>query len=259
VETEPTARGELVALWPQEFIGRDCFAILAMDVTAPFIPDMGLCIPHVADVRRAIRVELERQPMVLRLCGTNSDENAEWLEHLAGHLRDHVEKPLRESFWGWIRDTYTMAPADRPNWEMYERFFYEWSVKMRDGEDTAGCFNDARLVYEAYSAFVQGRMLSMRIHESRRRQLSFWDVKIFELCGYSLSEAEVDYDTIFDPFAAVQATAERNYFQAFWEYLLPELSGRERDSLFSLLQWRYQDDFRLPLLASPPNLVRRIR
>jgi hypothetical protein len=142
---------------------------------------------------------------------------------------------------------------------MYEMFFFEWSVQMRDGQDIAGCFGDARSVYETYHAFVRARRLDERIRESRHRCLSAWDQKILGLRSYPVLEAEMDPDTTFDPFAVVEATADRNYFQQFWEHLLPLLTKGEQKALLNSLQRRYETDFRLPNMVAPAALTRGIR
>ena len=86
-----------------------------------------------------------------------------------------------------------------------------------------------------------------------------WDEKIFALRGYSLLEEEINYDTVFDPFAVVEATAQRNYFQEFWEYLGPRLSKNEQKRLLQTLRRHYDKDFRLPDLVAPGALRRCTR
>jgi hypothetical protein len=123
----------------------------------------------------------------------------------------------------------------------------------------AGCFNTAEVVYQAYLSFVSGRRLGTRIRESRSKRISNWDQRVFAACGYSVSEHEINHDTVFDPFAIVVATADRNYFQGFWEYLLPAMSEGEQERLFVVLRRHYQDDFRSAILVPPAALTPQVR
>jgi hypothetical protein len=251
---------DLVSLWPQEHVSRDCLATISMDLTAPFLSDMGLCMEGTGALRAAFRKKIDEAPWVLSPGGTAQADKAKWLDDLEVLLRGSVPDGVRLHFWEWVRDTYTFVPADRPNWEMYEMFFFEWSVGMRSGEDALGCFADPRATYEAYYAFVPSRRLKQRIEESRHRKLSAWDERIFSLCGYTLSEEEVDCDTIFEPFGLVDATANRNYFQQFWDYLIPLLSKDELERLFhTVRRYDMKMNNRLPNLVPPADLRRNIR
>src|SRR6185437_4187085 len=127
---------------------------------------------------------------------------------------------------------------------MYETFFFEWSIAMRDGKDTAGCFADPRFVYESYCAFVRARRLDQRIAESRTRRLSAWDKKILSLCGLFTFESRGELRYLFDPFGVVDSSAERNHFQEFWEYMLPYLTEEERERLLASMRIHFPDDFR---------------
>jgi hypothetical protein len=187
----------MLSLWPQEHISRDCLATMGMDVTAPFLSDMGLALEGVEALRATFRGEIDRAPWVLSAADA---DRVKWLETVDALLTNSVAENDRQRFWRWLRDTYTLAPADRPNWEMYEMFFFQWSVGMRSGQDSAGCFTSPQSVYEAYYAFIPSRKLKLRIVEARSRSLSTWDEKMFSICGYSLCEEEVNYDTVFDPF-----------------------------------------------------------
>jgi hypothetical protein len=256
MNVEPRRRDELISIWPQERISLDCFATLTMDLTAPFFMDMGLCSSAAHDLRFTIRSAIGWELGVFGAQSRTSEQVTDWLERFAFEFRHNASEFVREKFWVWVRDIYTHVPADRPNWEMYEMFFFRWSVEMRDGQDTAGCFRDGRSVYEAYHAFTRARRLDERITERRSCRISAWDQSmILRMHG----PAEVDVDTSFDPFGVVEATADRNYFQQFWEYLLPQLSEQEKDALFTSLRWRCREDFRLPLLVPPSSLSRSVR
>jgi hypothetical protein len=229
-----------------------------MDITAPFLPDMGLCMPGIESLREAFRTRIAQEPNLFRTGGAAEMEIVQWLDRLEAILLEEVSDGVRQQFWSWIKNTYTMVPADRPNWEMYDMFFSQWSVGMRSGNDTAGCFADPGAVYDAYYAFVRARRLGPRIEESRQRKLSAWDARIFVICDYSLSEDEIDDENVFDPFAVVDATASRNYFQTFWEYLLPQLSQMEATQLFQAVR-RYDMNGRMPDLVEPNALQRIVR
>jgi len=246
--------------WPQGFICEHCFATLSMDITAPFFSDMGLTMVGIEDLRAALREGLQEGALDLSMYGSGQTRMTEWLADLEFVPPNRLPRTVMQDFGKWIRDTYTFVPADRPNWEMYDVFFHRWSVDMRKRQfDSAGCFVDAQAIFETYQAFVPGRRLDERIRESRRRKLSTWDDKIFLQCGYSLSEEEVNCDVALDPFGAVDATANRNYFQAFWEHLFPRLTKQEQEQLFLALQRHYDGDFRLLSLVPPAELTRSIR
>jgi hypothetical protein len=247
----------LLSLWPQEHISRVCLATLGMDLTAPFLSDMGLQLESVEELRAAFREGIGGAPWLLS--ATQADQ-VNWLESLDARLGNSVADYEKQRFWRWLRDTYTLAPADRPNWEMYEMFFFEWSVGMRSGQDSAGCFSSSQSVYEVYFAFIPSRRLELRIDEARSRKLSAWDEKIFSICGYSLSEDQVNHETVFDPFGVVEPTANRNYFQQFWEYLVRQLSKEELQQVFEAVR-RYDTNLnsRLPDLVRPEDLNRRVR
>jgi hypothetical protein len=232
---------------------------MAMDLTAPFLFDMGLGVEGAESLRSVFQAMIDQDPSILVTGGALSDK-IKWLEELEALFRRSVPDQLRQHFWTWLRNTYTFVPADRPNWEMYEMFFFVWSVGMRDGGDTAKCFTDPASVCEMYHAFVSSRQLKARIKQARRTTLSSWDHRIFSLCGYSLSEDEIDCDTIFDPFGVVDATANRNYFQFFFEHLLRRLPPQDIESLFWAVR-RYDDSLnsRLPDLVRPTELRRDVR
>ncbi|HXJ41122.1 MAG TPA: hypothetical protein VNH18_17700 [Bryobacteraceae bacterium] len=94
-----------------------------MDVTAPFLNDMGLALEGVEELRAAFREGIDRAPWVFSAAQA---ERVKFLETLDGLLEKSISEEDRQPFWRWLRDTYTLAPADRPNWEMYEMFFFEW-------------------------------------------------------------------------------------------------------------------------------------
>jgi hypothetical protein len=246
--------------WPQGFVCGDCLATLSMDITAPFFSDMGLTMAGIEDLRVVLREGVQEGALDLSKNGSSQTRMTEWLAALEHVPQNRLPGTAIQDFGKWIRDTYTFVPADRPNWEMYEVFFHRWSVGMRKRQfDSAGCFVDAQAIFETYQAFLPGRRLDDRILESRRRKLSTWDEKIFLQCAYSLSEEEVDCESVFEPFGVVQATANRNYFQEFWEHLFPRLTKEEQEQLFLVLQRHYDGDFRLPSLVRPAELTRSIR
>jgi len=256
---DPTQPDDFDAIWPQGRLDLNCFATLSMDSTASFLSDMGLCTSSVPNLRSAIRRSMGQRWDLFSQLGLSSEEAWSWQSDFSGLLAKSVDRRCRAHFWGWIRDTFTMVPADRPNWEMYEMFFFRWSVDMRDGEDTAKCFERPGAVYDAHHVFTRGRRLTERIADTWKRDLSEWDRKVFVARSYAFSENEINSETRFDPFAVVEATAERNYFQEFWEYLLPLLSQEEQVALEACLRRTYEDDFRLPSIVAPAALSRQIR
>jgi len=183
----------------------------------------------------------------------------QWVKAFAESLQGEVSQQVLDDFWRWIAETYTLTPADRPNWEGYETFFFEWYVHMRDGEDTARCFKAPREVYETYVAFNPARRLDLRIQESRTRSLSDWDATVFSRCKYSLSQGDLENEETFDPFGSVSATAERNYFQRFWEHLDPRLSADEKGQLFVSLRQYHKDRPWQQDMVPPDKLSRQIR
>jgi hypothetical protein len=229
-----------------------------MDITAPFFTDMGLVIGSTEIFRSAVRTEIERDPGVIDRAGATEAQKREWLSSFDTRLRVSLGQVMTERFWAWVSNTYTFSPADRPNWELYDMFFFTWSTGMRDGVDIAGCFTNPILVYQAYNAFVPGRRLKERIADGRQRVLSRWDEKVFDICGYSLSEEDVDWETIFEPFGTVDATASRNYFQEFWEYALPIFSEKECINLYQAVR-KSDINERLPDLVVPGELNRSVR
>jgi hypothetical protein len=248
--------GGAEAVWPQDRIDRDCFAILALDITAPFLSDMGLHIRELPALLATVRSLLETEPQILTGCP--QAEKQRWIEALDQIVAGRIGSNAVTEFHRWIGETYTHVPADRPNWEGYEMFFFEWSVYMRDGEDRARCFNAPQSVYEDYYGFVRSRRTDLRIQESRSRSISAWDQRILALGRYSLSENEEDEEK-FDPFGAVGATCERYAFQLFWEYLLPRLSPLEKQQLWTAAG-RYYDD-RVGMqreLVEPDQLTRAV-
>lgn len=241
--------------WPQDRISREPFAVLSMDLTAPFISDMGLHVLDIEPLRASARTCIESDPRMLR--GGSRDDKLWWLGLFEQALTDRAGSQSFEEFCRWISETYTYAPADRPNWEAYEMFFFEWSVHMRDGEDTAACFVDPDAVYEAYYGFVPSRRIDVRIKESRSRTLSTWDQHVFSLVGYTLVE-DSENEEDFDPFAAVEATATRFYFQQFWEYLLERLSKEEESTLWQALRRHYDGQSWAQNTVSPRALTRNV-
>lgn len=252
------AGSNLLSIWPQDFISPNCLATISFDIAAPFFLDMGLWADGLEGLRAVLREKISRDPWILQMFATSRADQERWLAEFDAMLRRRASEDARQYFRNWVRDTYTLGPADRPNWEMYEMFFFTWAVHMRLGEDTAGCFDDPQAVHEAHCAFVRARNLKQRIAESRNRKLSAWDEKVFSIRGYTLVEADVDCDAVFDPFYVVESTSNLNYFRAFWEHLLPRLSGDERDGLLRALRKHYADDFRLLDLVSPLALTRAV-
>jgi hypothetical protein len=249
----------LIALWPQNRIHVDCFVTISMDITAPFLSDMGMPAHGTESLREAFRERISEEPGTIAAGGPPGADTVDWLERLDGLLQKRVPDSARQQFYVWLRDTYTFVPADRPNWERYESFFFQWSVGMRTREDTAGCFAEPQRVFEAYYAFIPSRELKRRIQEGRRRLLSSWDEKMFSLRRYTLVEEEEYSGEYFDPFGVVDATANRNYFQQFWEYLLPRLSGEERKRLYDAMREYYRTTSFLTELLPPDQLTSSAR
>lgn len=127
------------------------------DITALFLADMGLCVSGIETLRAAFRTRITQEPNLFQTGGAADGEIVQWLDHLDATLRDEVAENVRQHFWNWIRNTYTMVPADRPNWEMYDMFFFEWSVGMRSGKDTAGCFADPGAVLRCILCVRSGK------------------------------------------------------------------------------------------------------
>jgi hypothetical protein len=230
-----------------------------MDVTAPFVSDMGLCHRGIQEVRSTVRAAIQKEIGLFVSGDATAQQITHWLCVFADQLRQHAAESIREHFWSWVRDTYTLVPADRPNWEMYQAFFFRWSVGMRDGQDIARCFRDARAIQRSHDAFVRAKRLAERVNQSWRGELSTWDEMIFGVRSYARARDAVNFETLFDPFAVVEATSDRNYFQEFWEYLVLLLTEEEQAGLFRRLQLEYKDDFRLPELVAPHALTRLIR
>jgi hypothetical protein len=249
----------LISLWPQERIQIDSFVTISMDITAAFLGDMGMAPNGLEPLRQAFRESIGQEPDVVASGGPPGADAAGWLERLDSLLQRKVPDSVRQQFYTWLADTYTFVPADRPNWERYEMFFFQWSVGMRTGEDNAGCFPDPHLVYQAYDAFIPARQLKRRIQESRRRPLSQWDERMFSLRRYTLDEEEEDSGECFDPFGVVDSTANRNYFQQFWEYLFPRLSEDYRRRLYEAMWEYYQRTSVLTELLPPDHLTRSAR
>ena len=245
----------LRALWPQDHINVDCLVAISMDISAPFLADMGLLPEGMGPFRDAFRQRIDEQPQIL---AHEVDELA-WLGRLDGLLQTRVPDYVRQHFWSWVKDTFTYVPADRPNWERYETFFSQWSVGMRTGKDNAECFTDAKGVYAAYYSFVPARGLKQRIRNARGSELSAWDERMFSLRRYSFDQEDVDPGEHPDPFGVIEATAERNYFQQFWEFLYPRLSNDERRGLYDAM-WKYYGRWSfLKELLPPDRLTRRAR
>jgi hypothetical protein len=247
--------GGIEIKWPQDRIGRDCFAILAMDITAPFLSDMGLHIRELPTFVATLRSFLEVEPQILTAASGRAEKEL-WIEAFDQVATGSVGRSALAEFHRWIAETYTYTPADRPNWEGYEMFFFEWSVYMRDGDDHVRCFDDARAVFEAYYSFVLARRIDARIQERRSHLISAWDQRILALGHYSLSEDLEDEDQ-FDPFAAVSATSDRYAFQLFWEYLLPHLSVAEQQRLWEALGRHYDGKARMQRELVKPNQLTR--
>ena len=248
--------GRMEPKWPQDRIDRDCFAILAMDLTAPFLSDMGLHMRELGTFLTTLRALLETEPQILKVCAQAEKER--WVKAFGRKATESVGRNAVEVFHRWLAETYTHVPADRPNWEGYEMFFFEWSAYMRDGDDIARCFEEARAVYETYCSFVRSRKIDARIQESRRRAISSWDQRVLALGHYSLSE-DLEDEAQFDPFAAVSATCDRYAFQLFWEYLLPHLSTLEQERLWEALGRYYDGRVRMQReLVKPSQLTRAV-
>jgi hypothetical protein len=246
--------GRMEPKWPQDRIDRDCFAILAMNLTAPFLSDMGLHIRELGAFLMTLRALLETDPQILKVCGQAEQER--WVEAFCRMVTESVGRNAVEEFHRWIAETYTHAPSDRPNWEGYEMFFFEWSVYMRDGIDTARCFDEPQAVYEAYCGFVVSRRIDERIREGRSRLVSSWDQRILALGHYSLLE-DLEDEEQFDPFGAVGATCHRYAFQLFWEHLLPHLSAPQQRRLWEALGRYYDGRTRMQLELVRPNQLTR--
>jgi hypothetical protein len=230
-----------------------------MDITAHFLSDMGIPVERMAVLRETFRKKISQEPVIMAFGKTTEDDRREWLGRLDFFLQERISDSVRQQFYAWVKDTFTTVPADRPNWERYEMFFHQWSVGMRTMRDTAGCFTDPQGIYEAYHAFVPSRMLKMRIQEGTRRKLSPWDAEMFGLRRYSVLEDDWDSAEYFDPFGVVYATANRNYFQQFWEYLFPQLAVEERTRLYDAMWEHYRRTTFLTELLPPERLTRGAR
>lgn len=114
-----------------------------------------------------VRSLLETEPQILTGCPQVEKER--WVEALDEMVSKRSGSHAVTEFHRWIAETYTHVPADRPNWEGYEMFFFHCSVGMREDDDWAGCFEDGRAVYQAYDGFVRARRIDLRIEESRSR------------------------------------------------------------------------------------------
>ena len=216
---------------------------------------MGLHIRELPTLLATVRSFLEIEPQFLNT-GCARAEKERWVEALDQIAARSVGSNAMAEFHRWIAETYTYTPADRPNWEGYEMFFFEWSVYMRDGDDRAHCFQEAQAVYEDYYSFVVSRGIDARIQKSRNRSISSWDHRILALGHYSLSEDLEDGDQ-FDPFTAVRATCDRYAFQLFWEYLLPHLSAHDQDRLWEALGRFYDGRVRMQREPVKPNQLTR--
>ena len=247
---------DLSAFWPQNRIDFDCFVTIGMDISAPLLSDMGLQAAGIEPLRATFREKIDENPEILAIGVASGADKVRWLEQLDDLLQKNVAGATRQHFYEWVRDTYTLVPADRPNWERYETFFFQWSVGMRTGEDRARCFAEPARVYEAYYAFIASRKLKQRIQDASRRSLSPWDEKMFYLRRYSLVEEEMDSAEFLDPFGAAHPTSNRNYFQQFWEYLAPRLSGEERKRLYDSI-WEYYGRTSFMLDLVPPDQLTR--
>jgi hypothetical protein len=247
-----------VTSWPQGRIEPDCFVTVSMDLTAPFLSDMGLDIDGLEPLRRLFRDWLNRERGIVVEGQLPRVDRADWVTRLSADMRDALPFSTGSQFWTWIRDTYILAPADRPNWSRYEMFFFQWPVGMRDEEDRARCFRDARAISEAYCAFVRRPNLEERIRERGRSKLSTWDQEMFGIRRYSLNEDDGLQDFVY-PFAIVEATAELNYFRRFWEHIRPQLSNDELRALYGAISEYYQKMASVTELVRPENLDRRVR
>jgi len=247
---------DLLSVWPQNFINVHCFVAIGMDITAPFLEDMGVYMTGIGDLRHLARSRLEEAPGLLARTGNRK----EWVTSFEEIAQKRLSERTLEEFVRWIDETLTSAPADRPSWEAYEDYLFEWQINMRDGKDTARCFDDPTCVYDAYRAFVLERRLDARIRESRRRHISEWDHRVLAWGRYSLSEQDVEIDEISDPFSVVSASANRNHFQQLWEYVSAQLTSSEKHRLLDALKLYYREyPWRTPHLVHPDLLNRRLK
>ncbi len=204
--------------------------MISMDITAPFLSDAGFPERGREDLRGAVRLGIEAQPSVLS--AGSQDDWVEWLAELDTLLKKATSDEVRNGLWDWLRGSFTASWSERLKWARYAMFFQRWRGGMLHGRDIAGCFSEPQVVLEIYEAFVAGRRLDARILEARERRLSAFDELAFSLGGYALSMAKIDYDTVFDPFSTLEATAEFCYFRQFFHYLVARLPADELDRLF---------------------------
>jgi hypothetical protein len=244
-------------MWPQEHISVDCLAILSLDVTAPFLADMGLPSGSLPHLRRVLRARITEDPEILSAEGASVTDKTTWLVKLFDALRSEGRESIAGDFESWIRNTYTLAPADRPNWETYESWFYEWAARTRGHQGRTGLFANEQLIYDSYVGFVHDRDVSNRLERRRFMRLTPWDSHIFDLRGFTTSEDLIDHETWLDPFLIVRASSSRNHFQEFWEYIIPLLTSQEMIELHRAAQ-QCADPRLLAALVAPLSLVRDV-
>jgi hypothetical protein len=243
------------SIWPEN-INRSCFVVVALDATAPFLSDMGLYTIGIQELRHFVRSRISLDPRLIRGCDSNTADD--WVATFhAVAMRELPERTVVE-FWRWVEETFVHGPTNRPNWQAYGDFFFEWHSRFRHGKLIADCFDDPHIVFDTYSAFVSLRLAESRIRDRRSMTLSDWDGWALDLGRYEISGMDSDEEKL-DPFVVVSASIESNCIQQFWEYLSCKLTNQEKKRLWHALLHYHQGKEWTRNLVSPEELTRQVK
>jgi hypothetical protein len=64
---------DLISLWPQNRIHVDCLVTISMDITAPFLSDMGMAALGAEPLREAFRERIGEEPRTIAAGGPPGD------------------------------------------------------------------------------------------------------------------------------------------------------------------------------------------
>jgi hypothetical protein len=202
-------------------------ALISLDNTRPFFPDLGLALGFKERFQEALRREIEQHADLFRRdSGLPPSVTAVLTENLQTAFGTRFVALLSRWFYE------VLFPASGDTLGLYEVVFHAWYGRLTKRNEDAFEFGvEQTNLLQKFDAIIRMKDLGERIAQARLKPLSKWDEAVYFLMGFSNDSALVERvnqvwdeslggSLLSDPFAVIGRAAERQTFIVFWDYML---------------------------------------
>jgi hypothetical protein len=177
------------------------FVLLSLDLSVPFLDEMGLRVSEASLVRVEIRRCWKAHDPDRRLRGETARSA---LSAISSELGPATAAAVSD----WVSRVFARSPSDQPHWSAWEAAFHMWA--FGDSGCPALAPGTADELLADYRVSLSLGEIEGLFNHVRQVPLSEWDQFVYQMCEYS------DDDEIASPLMRIEFVMELYRFQQFW-------------------------------------------